>query len=112
MIASTSQPATATRSAGTFKKREEKNFFLDFSSCTTITPVPHKTAKRPAGCVGKSRRKCKIPTEYRCVSQKYYLLCLLIYYVFPIMEGHYNRCLLYTSPSPRHGLLSRMPSSA
>ena len=26
-------------------------------------------------------------------------------------NGH-NRCLLYTSPSPRDGLLSRMPSSA
>ena len=25
---------------------------------------------------------------------------------------HYNSCLLYTSPSPRDGLLSRMPSSA
>ena len=25
---------------------------------------------------------------------------------------HYQRCLLYTSPSPRDGLLSRMPSSA
>ena len=25
---------------------------------------------------------------------------------------HYNTCLLYTSPSPRDGLLSRMPSSA
>ena len=24
----------------------------------------------------------------------------------------WNRCLLYTSPSPRDGLLSRMPSSA
>ena len=24
----------------------------------------------------------------------------------------YNACLLYTSPSPRDGLLSRMPSSA
>ena len=24
----------------------------------------------------------------------------------------YNTCLLYTSPSPRDGLLSRMPSSA
>ena len=30
-------------------------------------------------------------------------------------DGHYftfNPCLLYTSPSPRDGLLSRMPSSA
>jgi hydroxymethylglutaryl-CoA reductase (NADPH) len=26
--------------------------------------------------------------------------------------GHYSICLLYTSPSPRDGLLSRMPSSA
>ena len=25
---------------------------------------------------------------------------------------HLNTCLLYTSPSPRDGLLSRMPSSA
>ena len=29
-----------------------------------------------------------------------------------LMMGMYNNCLLYTSPSPRDGLLSRMPSSA
>ena len=28
------------------------------------------------------------------------------------LTDHYNPCLLYTSPSPRDGLLSRMPSSA
>ena len=27
-------------------------------------------------------------------------------------EEQFNTCLLYTSPSPRDGLLSRMPSSA
>ena len=27
-------------------------------------------------------------------------------------EPHHMSCLLYTSPSPRDGLLSRMPSSA
>ena len=27
-------------------------------------------------------------------------------------DGSYITCLLYTSPSPRDGLLSRMPSSA
>ena len=32
-----------------------------------------------------------------------YKLCLLV---------HHALCLLYTSPSPRDGLLSRMPSSA
>ena len=34
----------------------------------------------------------------------------------PVTIGSYdpvtNNCLLYTSPSPRDGLLSRMPSSA
>ena len=29
-----------------------------------------------------------------------------------IIGGVINTCLLYTSPSPRDGLLSRMPSSA
>ena len=28
------------------------------------------------------------------------------------VERHSESCLLYTSPSPRDGLLSRMPSSA
>ena len=31
---------------------------------------------------------------------------------FPTATGNYGTCLLYTSPSPRDGLLSRMPSSA
>ena len=29
-----------------------------------------------------------------------------------IVHDQFNNCLLYTSPSPRDGLLSRMPSSA
>ena len=29
-----------------------------------------------------------------------------------VRNGLLNACLLYTSPSPRDGLLSRMPSSA
>ena len=32
--------------------------------------------------------------------------------LFQQYPGHYRSCLLYTSPSPRDGLLSRMPSSA
>ena len=37
-----------------------------------------------------------------------------LYEAFPIYisDKNYNDCLLYTSPSPRDGLLSRMPSSA
>ena len=30
----------------------------------------------------------------------------------PTLSGKTSICLLYTSPSPRDGLLSRMPSSA
>ena len=33
------------------------------------------------------------------------------HHMFPFF-GHVSICLLYTSPSPRDGLLSRMPSSA
>ena len=32
--------------------------------------------------------------------------------VHHLISGHIHSCLLYTSPSPRDGLLSRMPSSA
>ena len=32
--------------------------------------------------------------------------------VFHSKHEEFKRCLLYTSPSPRDGLLSRMPSSA
>ena len=32
--------------------------------------------------------------------------------LYPQLTGHEMLCLLYTSPSPRDGLLSRMPSSA
>ena len=31
---------------------------------------------------------------------------------FGLRDDHFEDCLLYTSPSPRDGLLSRMPSSA
>ena len=31
---------------------------------------------------------------------------------FDLVQGRATICLLYTSPSPRDGLLSRMPSSA
>ena len=36
----------------------------------------------------------------------------IVQYPFSDTCGHFCICLLYTSPSPRDGLLSRMPSSA
>ena len=46
---------------------------------------------------------------------KFLLITIIILPVLPNQEFtqfHINPCLLYTSPSPRDGLLSRMPSSA
>ena len=39
-------------------------------------------------------------------------LHILVIPVIAILLGMHFACLLYTSPSPRDGLLSRMPSSA
>ena len=39
-------------------------------------------------------------------------LCMMAMEVGPQDEVWVSACLLYTSPSPRDGLLSRMPSSA
>ena len=39
------------------------------------------------------------------------LVCTIYQYLFSLKEVC-DPCLLYTSPSPRDGLLSRMPSSA
>ena len=36
----------------------------------------------------------------------------LIFWVFQVVRGYANTCLLYTSPSPRDRTRSRMPSSA
>ena len=43
------------------------------------------------------------------------LYCMIFLIAFMLLRqeaGGYHACLLYTSPSPRDGLLSRMPSSA
>ena len=60
-----------------------------------------------------------IPNEkekYMCEKHKTYFKKRLIEWKNEIVEsnskGLYMSCLLYTSPSPRHGLLARMPSSA
>ena len=41
-----------------------------------------------------------------------YELVVIASYKFPTAYQTHPTCLLYTSPSPRDGLLSRMPSSA
>ena len=47
------------------------------------------------------------------LEQQYGLLSEDLYTLYRLGELEQSRdCLLYTSPSPRDGLLSRMPSSA
>ena len=40
------------------------------------------------------------------------LTLAVLYNLADTIESYIEPCLLYTSPSPRDGLLSRMPSSA
>ena len=47
---------------------------------------------------------------YKCFFHKSNLVKFVVRY--GVLFGRYKSCLLYTSPSPRDGLLSRMPSSA
>ena len=61
-----------------------------------------KTAKKS----GDSSQPIVIPT-HNWSSQ-----IVMAYVIGGIFESMGNNCLLYTSPSPRDGLLSRMPSSA
>ena len=50
------------------------------------------------------------------LASKVLMAAIIIFFPITVslLEGYKNcdRCLLYTSPSPRDGLLSRMPSSA
>ena len=53
-----------------------------------------------------------IPQRRRQKKHKSYIEALKIGDDVVTDSGIYGSCLLYTSPSPRDGLLSRMPSSA
>ena len=62
---------------------------------------------------GKSRVAEKINGEW-VTHQHLKKAIMLSFRIYPMenLNGPYSSCLLYTSPSPRDGLLSRMPSSA
>ena len=55
---------------------------------------------------------CLTPEEYRVLREKGTEMAFTGKYYKHKDNGKYVCCLLYTSPSPRDGLLSRMPSSA
>ena len=54
-------------------------------------------------------------SEVRCGPIHYHQAAMeeqMVHHHYPLQAHLYLVCLLYTSPSPRDGLLSRMPSSA
>ena len=68
----------------------------------------HRTGTREQGPRGRVGVSVMAMKERGRVS--YGMLLQPIHTLWP--SSHTNTCLLYTSPSPRDGLLSRMPSSA
>ena len=65
----------------------------------------HKHLKNNDGKVGTYHRGIELNLNNACN-----LRCKYCFTGSP--KGDHVNCLLYTSPSPRDGLLSRMPSSA
>ena len=74
-----------------------------------------KAIGEPVHLVYKGYETIEIKVQFPVLRQKDYMggLTLLLWgdYRNDFLK-YYKVCLLYTSPSPRDGLLSRMPSSA
>ena len=65
--------------------------------------------------VGDCDRKFREGTTYLDIAKEYqheYEHDIVLVFVDGRLQELFKTCLLYTSPSPRDGLLSRMPSSA
>ena len=75
-----------------------------------VENMPSSTATRPGDVItsmkGDTVEIINTDAEGRMV------LCDAMWYTQDRFKPAPNHCLLYTSPSPRDGLLSRMPSSA
>ena len=89
---------------------DPKNFddrsFVDMKTDVCIIP-PNSFA------LARTVEYFRIPRDILtvCLGKSTYARCGIIVNVTPF-EPEWEGCLLYTSPSPRDGLLSRMPSSA
>ena len=92
----------------TTKKADFFEFYEDycvkhFENIKPATQVHYNTLKK--------KLKCFCPRlEFNSID--YAFMEAFKKYLKETGSGVYNICLLYTSPSPRDGLLSRMPSSA
>ena len=72
-----------------------------------------KPSKMPGWSIGIPAKECKTGAKLRLIPNSVCEGCYALKgcYVFKVVQQA-QTCLLYTSPSPRDGLLSRMPSSA
>ena len=65
------------------------------------------------GRITSSRSQLKPDPKFDSILASKFINCLMYDGKKTTAQAvFYNACLLYTSPSPRDGLLSRMPSSA
>ena len=87
-------------------------------SLTKADDYPIHQTSKPVSEVGSERNFYDryFFNGYSKTDDIYFGAVLCVYPNLNIMDGAftlaYKGCLLYTSPSPRDGLLSRMPSSA
>ena len=79
----------------TYLKKNDKIWYMKENTNIILTFLPD----------GISRITLNDPSNYNALSSKNIKSLIDIF-------KSLNNCLLYTSPSPRDGLLSRMPSSA
>ena len=102
--ASLEPPAEPKKKPSLFRKKKKKSFA---SKITQERPVEKQAAKpkaaapttfKAADYASSARRGADVSAQNNCSLEA---LSVALY-----------ACLLYTSPSPRDGLLSRMPSSA
>ena len=84
------------------QKLQERALFFRDEGGTRIALERVTQNKHAMGCAVDRLQKDGWNTTFRAI---------LVEDVQP-PPGHLSHCLLYTSPSPRDGLLSRMPSSA
>ena len=86
----------------------EKNF-KHFNKYLNISFV---MKKKVGNAVIRNKIKRKLKYAVQKILREGKLIDLSYTYVIFGKNNVYKDCLLYTSPSPRDGLLSRMPSSA
>ena len=83
-------------------------------SVETHSPV-REPLHRPAGLAGFAADWASDQRTFKNVSWGKAMMWIFLLsdtFIFSCFLLSYMTCLLYTSPSPRDGLLSRMPSSA